>query len=144
MGRWLEGAKLLPLITDIPPVAQPLRGLELLWEAATGPIGQGIANEAYKVVRSLGLAPFSIGLILMSAINKSLKEMDDFHKPAYNGPRTSWDPFNSMNYITGDESEWDPMTTTAILGENSTWDPVLWSNGGEGFPAAWNPVEVLA
>lgn len=133
----------LDIILDQPGIKTPLHGLGYLWDAAGGQVTSALSNEAYKVLRSFGLVPFSIGMIIMSAINKSLAEMDDFQKPAYNGVRTAWDPFNSMNYIEGTEDDWDPLTTIGLIGTASDWDPVLWSNGGEGFPAAWNPVEVI-
>jgi len=137
-GSWVD------YITYVPPVKRVLDTGDAIWSAITGPAGQAVANESYKVLRSFGLIPFSLGLIFLSSINKSLKDMDAFHRPPYNGPRTSWDPFNSMNYITGDISDWDVLTTAALLGDPETWDPVIWSNGGEGFSAAWNPIEVLA
>jgi len=138
MPSWLQYLEYLP------PVKRTLDAGELIWDAVVGPATQAVANEAYKVIRSFGLAPFSIGLIILSAINKSIKEMDDFHKPPLSGILHAWDPFNSMNFVTGYRTAWNPLTTAALLGDPETWDPVLWNNGGEGIIAAWNPIEVLA
>ena len=112
------------------------------WNAFGASAAQTGANEAYKVLRSLGLAPFAIGIILLSAINKAVAEMDPFHRPPYRGPLAGWGPLNAMNTLEGTLiDEWNPVTTASVVGPVKDWDSIIWA--GAGFPGAWNPIEVV-
>lgn len=109
----------------------------------TGPVtsvAEEVVDHALPIANQLSYIPYSLGLIILSMINRDVKDTDGFQKPPLRGFETIWDPTVSRAHVVGVDATWDPVMYTLTPGSMTTWGPIYWS--GRGTSTIWDPLVV--